>query len=94
MPIDFVKIDQSFVRNIASSPEDREIVQSVVNLAHSLGMQVVAEGVEDQACLDILKRMDCEKIQGYHYAQPMCFDEFSAWLMRYSEKRIESQPTY
>ncbi len=80
MPIDFVKIDQSFVRNIAHSPEDREIVQSVVNLAHSLGKQVVAEGVEDQACLDILRQMRCEKIQGYYYAKPMSFDEFSAWL--------------
>jgi EAL domain-containing protein (putative c-di-GMP-specific phosphodiesterase class I) len=80
MPIDFVKIDQSFVRNIAHSPEDREIVQSVVKLAHSLGKQVVAEGVEDQACLDILKQMRCEKIQGYYYAKPMSFDEFSAWL--------------
>jgi len=80
MPIDFVKIDQSFVRNIAHSPQDREIVQSVVKLAHSLGKQVVAEGVEDQACLDILKEMRCEKIQGYYYAKPMNFDDFSTWL--------------
>lgn len=80
MPIDFVKIDQSFVRNIANSSQDKEIVHSVIKLAHSLGKQVVAEGVEDQACLDILKEMHCEKIQGYYYAKPMNFEDFNAWL--------------
>lgn len=80
MPIDLVKIDQSFVRDIATSSQDREIVQSVVNLAHSLGKEVVAEGVEDVACLNILKQMQCEKIQGYYYAKPMQFDEFVSWL--------------
>jgi EAL domain-containing protein (putative c-di-GMP-specific phosphodiesterase class I)/GGDEF domain-containing protein len=86
MPIDLVKIDQSFVRNIAHSPEDREIVESVVALAHSLGKQVVAEGVEDKACLDILKQLQCEKIQGYYYAKPMSFNEFSTWLTRFSTR--------
>lgn len=80
MPIDFVKIDQSFVRNITHSPEDRAIVQSVVKLAHSLGKQVVAEGVEDDACLALLKAMQCEKIQGYVYAKPMAYEEFEQWL--------------
>lgn len=80
MPIDFVKIDQSFVRNIATSSEDKAIVLSVIKLAHSLGKAVVAEGVEDSACLDILKQMECEKIQGYCYAQPMNFGGFITWL--------------
>lgn len=80
MPIDFVKIDQSFVKNIATSSEDKAIVLSVIKLAHSLGKAVVAEGVEDLACLDILKQMECEKIQGYCYAKPMNFGEFITWL--------------
>lgn len=84
MPIHFVKIDQSFVRNIAHSPEDLEIVQSVVGLAHGLGKQIVAEGVEDKACLDILKAMKCEKIQGYYYAKPMPAAKFSEWLKTFS----------
>ena len=84
MPIDFVKIDQSFVRNIVHSPEDREIVQSVVKLAHSLGKQVVAEGVEDHACLDLLKAMQCEKIQGYVYAKPMAYEDFEQWITRHN----------
>lgn len=84
MPIDLVKIDQSFVRNIAHSSQDLEIVQSVVRLAHSLGKQIVAEGVEDKACLEILKELKCEKIQGYYYGKPMPVLEFTRWLHTFS----------
>lgn len=80
MPINIVKIDQSFVRNISSSTQDKEIVQSIIKLAHSLGKEVVAEGVEDLACLEILKEMNCEKIQGYYYGKPMSFEEFISWM--------------
>ncbi|PKO52901.1 MAG: GGDEF domain-containing protein [Betaproteobacteria bacterium HGW-Betaproteobacteria-20] len=80
MPIHLVKIDQSFVRNMLTSNEDKAVVQSVVKLAHSLGKQVVAEGVEDLASLNILKKLQCDKIQGHYYAKPMPFDEFVTWL--------------
>ena len=91
MPIDLVKIDQSFVRNIANSSQDRAIVLSVVKLAHSLGKTIVAEGVEDVACLNILKEMKCEKIQGYYYAKPMEFDDFIVWLNEFENKSIHSK---
>ncbi|MDP1765830.1 MAG: EAL domain-containing protein [Methylotenera sp.] len=87
MPIDIVKIDQSFVRNIAISNQDKAIVQSVVKLAHSLGKEVVAEGVENLACLTILKELKCEKIQGYYYGKPMQFDEFVLWLNTFKTVR-------
>jgi len=80
MPINIVKIDQSFVRNISSSSQDKAIVKSIIKLAHSLGKEVIAEGVEDLACLNILKEMNCEKIQGYYYGKPMSFEEFITWL--------------
>jgi diguanylate cyclase len=80
MPINIVKIDQSFVRNISSSTQDRAIVKSIIKLAHSLGKEVIAEGVEDLACLNILKEMNCEKIQGYYYGKPMSFEEFITWI--------------
>ena len=80
MPINIVKIDQSFVRNISSSTQDKAIVKSIIKLAHSLGKQVIAEGVEDLECLNILKEMNCEKIQGYYYGKPMSFEEFIVWL--------------
>ena len=80
MPIHLVKIDQSFVRHIADSTEDREIVTSILKLAHSLGKEVVAEGVEDAACLQLLRMMKCDKIQGYFYSKPLAFEEFTMWL--------------
>jgi EAL domain-containing protein (putative c-di-GMP-specific phosphodiesterase class I) len=80
MPINIVKIDQSFVRNISSSTQDQAIVKSIIKLAHSLDKEVIAEGVEDLACLNILKEMNCEKIQGYYYGKPMPFEEFITWL--------------
>ena len=86
MPVNIVKIDQSFVRNMPDSLQDKEIVQSIVSLAHSLGKEVIAEGVEDEACLNILKEMKCEKIQGYVYGKPMSFEDFTDWLTSFKDK--------
>lgn len=80
LPISIVKIDQSFVRNIANSTQDQAIVKSIIKLAHSLDKEVIAEGVADLACLNILKEMNCEKMQGYYYGKPMSFHEFVNWL--------------
>ncbi len=88
MPIDIVKIDQSFVRNISSSTQDKAIVKSIIKLAHSLGKEVIAEGVEDLACLSILKEMNCEKIQGYYYGKPMSFEEFVTWLNAFKTQQL------
>ena len=87
MPVHLVKIDQSFVRNIAYSKEDRAIVQSILTLAHSLGKEVVAEGVEDIKSLEILKEMQCNKIQGYYFSKPMAFDYFMPWLTLFETER-------
>lgn len=83
MPVDIVKIDQSFVGNIETSKQDKEIVQSIIQLAHSLGKEVVAEGVETAGCLNILNQMHCEKIQGYYFAKPMAFGDFTSWLTQF-----------
>lgn len=80
MPIDLVKIDQSFVRNIEKSQADQEIVKAIVALAHGLGKQVVAEGVEDATTLELLANMGCEKIQGYFFSRPLSFEAFCDWL--------------
>jgi EAL domain-containing protein (putative c-di-GMP-specific phosphodiesterase class I)/GGDEF domain-containing protein len=79
MPIDIIKIDQSFVRDITHSNNDYEIVKSIAALANSLGKEVIAEGVEDQKCLDLIHKMKIHKCQGYYFAKPMPFDEFVAW---------------
>jgi EAL domain-containing protein (putative c-di-GMP-specific phosphodiesterase class I) len=79
LPVQEVKIDQSFVLHAASSERDREIIASVVQLAHRLGMLVVAEGVETAAAAEIVGRLGCDRGQGYFYARAMPLDDFIAW---------------
>ena len=83
MPIHLIKIDQSFVRDIKHSAEDFEIVKSIAMLANSLGKEVLAEGVEDKDCLDLIKKMKIHKCQGYYFAKPMPFDQFLIWAKQH-----------
>ncbi len=69
-PVDTLKIDRIFVSRMDSDPETHEIIRIIVMLAHSLGLKVTAEGVETQAQLDLLRRMDCEQAQGYLFSKP------------------------
>ena len=80
MPIAIIKIDQSFVRDITNSKDDYEIVKSIAALANSLGREVIAEGVEDQKCLDSIKKIKIHKCQGYFFAKPMPFETFIKWV--------------
>lgn len=70
-----VKIDRTFITNLLEDKDDRIIVRSTINLAHSLGMEVVAEGVEDQETCKMLKAMGCEYAQGYYFGRPMPMSE-------------------
>jgi EAL domain-containing protein (putative c-di-GMP-specific phosphodiesterase class I)/GGDEF domain-containing protein len=79
MPIDLIKIDQSFVRDITRSKDDFEIVKSIAMLSNSLGKEVLAEGVEDKDCLDLIKKLNIHKCQGYYFAKPMPFEQFITW---------------
>jgi EAL domain-containing protein (putative c-di-GMP-specific phosphodiesterase class I) len=71
LPVDRVKIDRSLVRDIATSAEARTICSAVVGLIQGLGMEVVIEGVETQAQMDMLRVIGCTLFQGYHLARPM-----------------------
>ena len=79
MPIDLIKIDQSFVRDITRSNDDYEIVNAIAMLSNSLGKEVLAEGVEDKDCLDLIKQLKIQKCQGYYFAKPMPFEQFITW---------------
>lgn len=79
-PIDSLKIDQSFVRDLATSSEDAAIAQMVIALAHSLGHKVIAEGVETKAQLDFLHRHGCDEMQGYLFSRPLPADDFARLL--------------
>ena len=75
LPVDELKIDKSFVLDMAHNPHNRQIVQSVIDLAHNLGMHVVAEGIEDAQTRDMLVAMGCDFGQGYHFARPLPLTE-------------------
>ncbi|RID88130.1 EAL domain-containing protein [Mesobacillus zeae] len=70
-PIDILKIDQSFVRDIPESEKDAAITSTIIHLARSLGLEVIAEGVEERSQAEFLERGNCDKAQGYYFAKPM-----------------------
>jgi diguanylate cyclase (GGDEF)-like protein/PAS domain S-box-containing protein len=83
LPVDELKIDRSFVIDMATSKNDAAIVRSTVDLAHNLGLNVVAEGVENQFSLDLLKEMGCDAMQGYFTSKPLPANEISEYLSNF-----------
>ena len=85
LPIDRVKIDQSFVANCLTDRSASAILVGITHIAHDLGMEIVAEGVETQAQLDFLRAVGCDAAQGYHLARPLPHDECTEYLLRAAE---------
>jgi EAL domain-containing protein (putative c-di-GMP-specific phosphodiesterase class I) len=81
LPVDVLKVDQSFVQNVGSDHEDEAIVRSTIDLAHSLGVVVVAEGVESEDVLKQLRTLGCDLAQGFVLAHPAPADEMTEWLL-------------
>ena len=81
--INTLKIDQSFVRDIARNTEGAAIASVIITLGHSLGLTVVAEGVESREQLEILRTAGCDEIQGYYYSKPLPAAAFEEWLAAY-----------
>ena len=79
LPVDELKIDQSFVKSMQTDPDDAKIVRSTIDLAHNLGLTVVAEGVENAKVWDMLRELNCDQAQGYHMGKPMPADAFANW---------------
>jgi len=80
LPVHELKIDRSFVIGIKPSAEEIAIVRSAIEIGHSLGLMVVAEGVETQAAWDILAELGCDAVQGYLIARPMPARQLGRWL--------------
>ena len=79
-PIDKLKIDQSFVRDMLTDPTDLAIIRAIIVLGHTLGLGVVAEGVELAQQVDQLRLLGCDELQGYHFARPMPAEALRHWL--------------
>jgi len=86
LPVKWLKIDYAFIINMLDDEQDQIIVSSTINMAHNLGLSVVAEGVETQAVLSKLTSMHCEHAQGYHIARPMPAADFELWHTDYLNK--------
>jgi EAL domain-containing protein (putative c-di-GMP-specific phosphodiesterase class I) len=87
LPVQEVKIDQSFVLHAEHSERDREIIASVAQLARRLGMLVVAEGVETEATAVIVRQLGCDRAQGYRYAPALSLELFIAWWQGHESRR-------
>jgi diguanylate cyclase (GGDEF)-like protein len=79
LPVDELKIDKSFVLSMASDADNAKIVRSTIDLAHNLGLSVVAEGVENAIVWDMLRELNCDQAQGFHMGRPMVATEFAKW---------------
>ncbi len=84
LPAHFIKIDQSFVRDLLGNEKDRTLVQGIINLARTFGRQTVAEGVETERHAELLRQMGCDILQGYGIARPMPRTDLEAWVRNWS----------
>ncbi len=85
-PLDVLKIDRGFVKDVTSNPDNAAIVNTIITLAHNLGLKVICEGVETKEQLDFLKDRECDEIQGYFYSRPVPPADFERWLDAISDE--------
>jgi diguanylate cyclase (GGDEF)-like protein len=90
MPIHELKIDKSFLLKLDQDQDDQNIVRSTIEMAHHLGLSVIAEGVENEAALTLLQSMGCDAIQGYYLSKPMAVADMKHWLSAFNETTLES----
>jgi len=86
LDIDYLKVDQSFVRDLEIDPDDRALCEAMIVMAHKLGLKVVAEGIETQGQLDLLVSAGCDFGQGYLFAKPLPAREFTDYMVRMSAR--------
>ena len=87
LPVNTLKIDKSFIRNINLNSDAKILTKAIVAMAHSLSLEVVAEGIETKKELEFLRKMHCDYAQGFYYSEPLSADKFSLYL-----KQCELQP--
>ncbi len=90
LPVDELKIDKSFVMNMHRDEQDAKIVRSTIDLAHNLGLKVVAEGLEDEQAWPLLKALSCDLAQGYWIARPMPASELPSWVASWARPAVDT----
>ncbi|GAE94434.1 diguanylate cyclase/phosphodiesterase [Gracilibacillus boraciitolerans JCM 21714] len=85
-PIDHLKIDQSFVKDISVDVDDRDIISTIIMLAHNLDIVTIAEGVETEEHITFLKKHGCDVLQGYHFSKPLPPKDFEKWYSNWNFK--------
>ena len=90
LPIDTIKIDQAFVRGLPANSFNKAITAAILTMAQTMDCSVVAEGVETEGQLNVLREMGCETVQGYYIARPMAVSEFERW----AERRLAQSQGY
>ena len=83
LPVDQIKVDKSFITNLANDHNDQAIVRATLTLAQNLGLLVVVEGVEDSASWKLLKSMNCHAAQGYYLSHPMPSQDYVAFVKKF-----------
>jgi EAL domain-containing protein (putative c-di-GMP-specific phosphodiesterase class I) len=83
-PIDKLKIDRSFIQNMHSAPQNLAVTNAIIGLGHTLGLQVVAEGVEREADAELLRAAGCDELQGFYYSRALPPAEAHAWMVAHA----------
>jgi len=92
--IDYIKIDQSFVRNLQEKSRDYALCEAIIVMAHKLGAVVIAEGIETQEHFDLLKKAGCDYGQGYFISKPLAVNEFEDWLLNNKSNQISKESVW
>jgi diguanylate cyclase (GGDEF)-like protein len=93
LPVDELKIDKSFVMGMEHDADDAKIVRSTIDLAHNMGLTVVAEGVENAKVWELLRELRCDVAQGYHMGRPMPADDFVRWSLGWTARQTAGAAT-
>ena len=79
-PVSTLKIDRSFIRDVAIDPDDAAITTAIINMAKALNVRVIAEGVENEAQMSFLRAHQCDGIQGYYFSRPLTAEDATTWI--------------
>ena len=92
LPVNVLKIDRAFIINMSTNPDDFTIVSTIISLAHSLHLQVIAEGVETHEQASLLRALKCDEMQGYLFSPGVASDKVEELLRQ--KKSLSTQPTH